>query len=191
MQTLRLTSRPHHRLAQRVTALAVILTLAALAGCSSDSSGDKSSSKTTVPASECPFDGTTGDQSGGTPASEALTLSSVATSKSGCVDELLFYLAPNTSTWSMGYATGPVTDATGNAVAPAGAAQLVLTLNGTTNGSGSATVDPKNLDYVEGINVASGPNGSTLVVIGLDRQRPFTASSSKAPAAYVTVGIGG
>jgi len=193
MHTIRDSSRRRaHAAAVTACALAVFTALTMLTGCSSDSKSD--SSATTLPAADCPFSGTIGDSSGGTAASEALTMSSVASSKAGCIDEFQFNFEPTTGTWSAGYSTGPVTDANGDTVAPPGAAQLVLTFNGATYaqaGAAQATIAAPNLDYVEGVTAAPGPNGALLVVIGLDKQRPYTASSSKAPAAYVTVGIGG
>lgn len=176
-------------------ALALLLPLAA--ACSSDS---KSTSTTSTTASSgqqvtdtvCPFTGTVGTSSGGN-ASISSTLSAITTSKEGCADNLQLKLTGGVGAWTVAYATGPVTDATGAAVTTQGSATLVVTLqNGGWSGTPAAptTVLPVQLDYVKSINVVKGPNATLLVVFGLSEKKPYQASDSTQSPAYISLGIG-
>lgn len=175
-------------------ALALLLPIAA---CSSGSSSTASTSTTAssgqqVTDTQCPFTGTVGTSSGGK-AGTASNLSSIVPSKQGCVDNLQLKLTGGVGAWTIAYATGPVTDATGATVATQGSAALVVTLQqGTWSGSPGAptTVLPVQLDYVQSINVVNGSGGSLLVVFGLSAKKPYQASDSPESPGYISLGIG-
>lgn len=175
-------------------ALAMLLPIAA---CSSSSSSNSTTSTTAssgqqVTDTECPFTGTVGTSSGGK-AGTASNLTSIVPSKQGCADNLQLKLSGAVGSWSIAYATGPVTDATGATVATQGAATLVVTMpQGTWSGSPAAptTVLPVQLDYVKSINVVNGPSGNLLVVFGLSAKKPYVASDSPETPGYITLGIG-
>lgn len=175
-------------------ALALLLPLAACSG----SSTSGSSTSTTASSGEqitdtaCPFTGTVGTSSGGK-AGTASTLSSIVPSKQGCADNLQLKLTGAVGAWTVAYATGAVTDATGATVATQGAATLVVTLQqGSWSGSPAAptTVLPVQLDYVKSINVVNGPGGTLLVVFGLSAKKPYQASDSAQTPGYISLGIG-
>jgi len=182
-----------NRLALAAVALAVLVPLAA---CSSDSSTSSTSttasSGSQVTDTNCPFTGTTGQSSGGT-AGTATALSTITTSKQGCVDNIQLKMTGGVGAWTVAYATGPVTDASGATIAAQGAASLVVTIqSGSWSGSPAAptTVLPVQLDYVQSINVASGPGGTLLVVFGMSAKKPYQASDSAQTPGYISVGIG-
>ena len=179
-----------------IAAAAAAALFVPIAACSSDSSTSGSTSTTVesgsqVTDTECPFTGTVGTTSGGK-SGAASSLSSIVNSKQGCVDSIQLNLGSGVGGWSIAYATGPVVDGSGATVAAQGTATLVVTLQqGSWTGSPAAptTVLPVQLDYVESINVVSGPNGSLLVVFGLSSKKPYQASDSQTPS-YISLGIG-
>lgn len=182
-----------NRLALAAVALVVLVPLAA---CSSDSSNSSTSTTAStgpqVTDQTCPFTGTTGQSSGGT-AGTATALSTITTSKQGCVDNIQLKMTGGVGAWTVAYASGPVTDASGATIAAQGAASLVVTIqSGSWSGSPAAptTVLPIQLDYVKSINVASGPGGSLLVVFGLSAKKPYQASDSAQTPGYISLGIG-
>jgi hypothetical protein len=182
-----------NRLALAAVALVVLVPLAA---CSSDSSTSSTSttasSGSQVTDTNCPFTGTTGQSSGGT-AGTAAALSTITTSKQGCVDNIQLKMTGGVGAWTVAYATGPVTDASGATIAAQGAASLVVTIqSGSWSGSPAAptTVLPIQLDYVQSINVASGPGGTLLVVFGMSAKKPYQASDSAQTPGYISLGIG-
>ena len=94
--------------------------------------------------------------------------------------------------WSVAYKSGPFVDSgSGAAVTVPGPTTLVVTFNGTTYGVGKTptTVAPKGLDYVTGINVVSGPNGSLQWIFSLPQQAQYMTSQSNVPSNF-TVAIG-
>lgn len=186
-----------HRLVLFATAIVAVGSLS-LAACSSSDSTSTSTTSTTassgaqVTDTECPFTGTVGTSSGGT-ASVASNLTSISTSKEGCADDIQLKMSAGVGPWSAQYVTGQAKDATGAAIASQGAATLVVTFkNGSWSGTPAipTTVLPVQLDYVKSINVASGPDGSVLVVFGLSAQKPYVATDSGQSPGYLTLGIG-
>jgi hypothetical protein len=183
--------------------LAVIATVAvalaiSLAACSSSGSSGGSDSDSNVStgaqvnASGCPFTGTLQTTTGGKSTVTAPTVDAVTTSKEGCVDNVQLKFSTGVGSWTAAYATGPVLDATGKAVASQGAASLVITIPGakwTGSGTPPATVLPVSLDYVQSINVVDGPNNALLIVFGITAQKPYDATDSQDPA-YISLGIG-
>ena len=169
-----------------------------LSACSSSDSSSNSTTSTTASSGpqvtdpDCPFTGTVGTSSGGT-ASVTSTLSSITTNKDGCVDNIQLKMTGGVGSWTVAYATAPVTDAAGATVAVQGAATLVVTLKGGTwSGTPAAptTVLPVQLDYVESIDVVTGSDGALLVVMGLSAQKPYMASDSAETPGYISLGIG-
>lgn len=182
-----------NRLALAAVALVVLVPLAA---CSSDSSTSSTSTTASSGPQEtdanCPFTGTTGQSSGGK-AGTATALSTITTSKEGCVDNIQLQMTGGVGAWTVAYATGPVTDASGSTIAAQGSASLVVTIqSGTWSGSPAAptTVLPIQLNYVQSINVANGPGGTLLVVFGMSAKKPYQASDSAQTPGYISLGIG-
>ena len=158
-----------------VAALALLLALLGLAAaCSSDSSdgSEGASSDGTASAGDCPFSGTTGPTSGGSAEVAAPDLTGLDLSKQGCIDSIQLDFADGVGEWSVAYASGPVTDASGADVELSGAENLVVTLTGATY-KGDTPSSPESL----------------LVVLGLDSQLDYEASDSETPA-YVSLGLG-
>lgn len=182
-----------NRLALATVVAALLVPLAACSGSSSTSStSTTASSGQQVTDTSCPFTGTVGQSSGGK-AGTSSALSTITTSKQGCVDNIQLKMTGGVGAWTVAYATGPVTDGSGATIAAQGAATLVVTLqSGTWSGSPAAptTVLPVQLDYVQSINVANGPGGSLLVVFGLSAKKPYQASDSAQTPGYVSLGIG-
>lgn len=179
-----------------IAAAAAAALFVSVTACSSSSSTSGSTSTTVstsgdqVTDTECPFTGTVGTTSGGK-SGVSSALASIVNSKQGCVDSIQLNLG-SVGSWSVAYATGPVVDGSGATVSTQGTATLVVTLApGSWTGSPAAptTVPPVQLDYVESINVVSGPNNSLLVVFGLSSKKPYQASDSQTPA-YISLGIG-
>jgi len=178
---------------------AVSIGALSLSACSSSDSSSNSTTSTTASSGpqvtdpDCSaFTGTVGTSSGGT-ASVTSTLSSITTNKEGCVDNIQLEMTGGVGSWTVAYATAPVTDSTGATVAVQGAATLVVTLKGGTwSGTPAAptTVLPVQLDYVESIDVVTGSDGALLVVMGLSDQKPYVASDSAETPGYISLGIG-
>jgi AMIN domain-containing protein len=149
--------------------LAALLVLAvALAACGSDDDSSSSGSQSNSSAASgesCPFGGSTDAQTQAGVAGNT-TLSSVATTVSGCVDQLTFAFAPSLASTAASYTSGEP--------------QLVVTLKNTSY-SGPATPPPKKLQYVKSIAV-SAAGGDVRVTLTLDRVHPFLMSTSKVPA---------
>jgi hypothetical protein len=178
------------RLARTARWVAPVLAAAVVAaGCSS--SGSKASSGTTANLASCPFSGTTAATADSTgPANSSVT--SVTTSKAGCIDNIAFKFSTAPPGWSAGYKSGPFVDSgTGANVTVPGPNTLVVTFAGTTYGEGKTptTVAPKGLDYVTAINVVSGPNGSLQWIFSLPQQAQYMTSQSNVPSNF-TVAIG-
>lgn len=179
-----------------IAAAAAAALFVPIAACSSGSSSSSSTSTTVtsgeqVTDTECPFTGTVGSTSGGKSGTSS-SLGSIVNSKQGCVDSMQLNLGSSVGAWTIAYATGPVIDGSGATVAAQGTATLVVTLqqgSWTGNPAAPTTVLPVQLDYVESINVVSGPGGSLLVVLGLSSKKPYQASDSQNPA-YISLGIG-
>jgi hypothetical protein len=161
-----------------------------LASCGSDDTS--SGAGTTVALADCPFSGTTAATQGGQEAAEAAVLSDVTNSKSGCIDSLAFGFTTPPPAWRVEYSAGPFVDAaTNTAVSVPGPATLVVTFDATTyaNHSTPATAPTNDLDYVQAINVITGPNGSLQWILSLAAQAQYQTSSSEVPSNF-TVGIG-
>jgi hypothetical protein len=181
-----------------IASAAVVALVLPLAACSSSSSSGGSnngadvSTGAQVNAAGCPFTGTIQTTTGGKSSVAAPVLNAVTTAKEGCVDNVQLKFSGGVGSWTAAYATGPVLDSTGKAVATSGAASLVITIPGATwtgGGTTPATVLPVSLDYVQSINVVNGPNNALLVVFGITAQKPYDASDSQDPA-YISLGIG-
>jgi len=181
------------RLALVATAVALLAPLTACSsGSSTSSTTTTASSGSQVTDTTCPFTGTTGQSSGGK-AGTPTALSTITTSKEGCVDNIQLKMTGGVGAWTVAYATGPVTDANGATIAAQGSASLVVTIqSGTWSGSPAAptTVLPIQLSYVQSINVANGPGGTLLVVFGMSAKKPYQASDSAQTPGYISLGIG-
>jgi hypothetical protein len=178
-------TRVAHR-SLRVVPVVVLLTAAACG-----SSGSSSSASSSVPLSQCPFSGTTASTSSNGGASTG-TLTKVQTSKSGCIDNISFQFSSPPPSWTVSYANGPFVDSsTGAPVSVPGPMTLVLSFAGTSYSAAKppTTVAPNGLDYVKGINVVAGPNGSLEWIISLDAKAQYTTSESNVPP-NVTLAIG-
>jgi hypothetical protein len=134
---------------------------------------------------DCPFSGTL-EPTQGTGQSNA-TVSTVQTSKSGCIDNLTFQFATLPPSWTVSYANGPFTDAGGNAIQVPGPTTLVVTFLSTTyaNGAMPATIPNDPLDYVTDIRVATAPNGSLQFIISLEQRAQYLTSVSRVPSNFV------
>ncbi len=167
----------------------VLAAVIVAAGCGS--SGSKASSGTTVALASCPFSGTTAATADSTGAANS-SVTAVTTSKAGCIDNIAFKFSTPPPGWSVAYKSGPFVDSgTGAAVTVPGPNTLVVTFFGTTYGEGKtpATVEPKGLDYVAGINVVSGSDGSLQWIFSLPQQAQYMTSQSNVPSNF-TVAIG-
>ena len=164
-------------------ALAAVALLAT--GCGSDNSASSSASGTTVALADCPFSGTTANTSGSGAASSSV--SKVATSKSGCIDNIAFEFSTVPPSWTVAYSDGPFVDASTNApVSVPGPATLVVTFAGTTYGAGKtpSTVAPTDLDYVSGINVITGPDNSVQWILSVPQKAQYATSVSNVPSNF-------
>ena len=103
-----------NRLALATVVAALLVPLAACSGSSSTSStSTTASSGQQVTDTSCPFTGTVGQSSGGK-AGTSSALSTITTSKQGCVDNIQLKMTGGVGAWTVAYATGPVTDGSGN-----------------------------------------------------------------------------
>ena len=168
-----------------------------LASCGSDepdtgtTAAGTSPGTTVAPLADCPFTGTTEPSEGGQDGSAAV-LSSVTTSKSGCIDSLTFEFSTPPPSWSVEYSAGPFVDASGGStVSVPGPETLVITFADTSYADHSTPteVSPDDLDYVTAIDVVAGPDGSLQWVLSLDRRAEYQTSMSTVPSNFV-LGIG-
>jgi hypothetical protein len=118
-------------------------------------------------------------------------ITGVAASRQDCIDSFGIDLSGGVSRWTVAYASGPIVGSTGEEVPLPDPTTLVVTVNRSTYGPGGlpATLPTEGLDLVNSLRVVEGTGGATLVLIGLDEQRPFLASSSDDPDTIV-LGIG-
>ena len=176
---------------------AVVVIALALSACSSSSNG--SSTSTTASSGSgatdkacTAFSGTLGQSSGGSSSVSGATATGITTSKQGCVDNIQITMSKGVTSWTAAYVDGAINDVNGNAINTGQPANLVITIqNAAWAGAAKppSTVLPVNLDYVKSINIANGPNGSTIVVLGFPTKKPYQASDSQNPA-YISLGIG-
>jgi hypothetical protein len=131
---------------------------------------------------DCPFSGTL-DASQSSGQADA-AVSTVQTSKSGCIDNISFQFSTLPPSWTVAYADGPFVDAGGNAIAVPGPTTLVVTFLSTTyaNGAMPATIPTDALDYVTDIRVATAPNGSLQYLISLEQRAQYVTSVSRVPS---------
>ena len=138
---------------------------------------------------DCPFSGTLeASQSTGQPKA---VMSAVQTTKTGCIDNIAVTFATLPPSWTVAYASGPITDASGHPVTVPGPTTLVVTFLDTTfaDNRTPSTIPVDTLDYVNDITVASGPNSSLQFVISLNERAQYTTSVSRVPSNF-TLAIG-
>jgi hypothetical protein len=195
MQPVKPMRRPVLRLALAMLSLAALATACG----PSSSSPEASAVPTTAPGpttattgggaaslADCPFSGTLeASQGSGQPNA---AIAAVQPSRDGCIDNITIQFATLPPSWTVSYASGPVTDAaTGKPVTAPGPEKLVVTFLSTTfaDGKTPATISSGSLDYVDDISVASGPNGSLQFVISLGERAQYTTSVSRVPSNVV------
>ena len=197
MQPVKSMRRPTLRFALAVLSLAALAT-----ACGPSSSAPESSAvPTTAPGpttattagasglADCPFSGTLEvSQSTGTPNA---VVSAGKTTRDGCIDNMAVEFATLPPSWTVAYASGPITDASGHPVTVPGPATLVVTFLDTTFADNRTppTIPADSLDYVNDITVVSGPNESLQFVISLDERAQYTTSVSRVPSNF-TLAIG-
>jgi hypothetical protein len=160
-----------------VRALSVVFVLTALVlpACGDDDDdGDASSASTSVTTGadaggdgECPFDGSTDDQTGNGSAGDT-ALIRVDPGVSGCIDEVRLAFEPTVAGAQASYTSDT---------------ELQIVLQGAAAGGtvSEGEVDLRaDLNHVEGIDVAEDA-GSIVVTLTLDEQRPYLLNPTQVP----------
>jgi hypothetical protein len=170
-----------------VRALSVVLALTVLVlpacGDDDDDDGDASSASTSVTTDddddaddgECPFDGSTDDQTGNGSAGDT-ALIRVDPGVSGCIDEVRLAFEPTVAGAQASYTSDT---------------ELQIVLQGAAVGGTVAEGEIESrvdLNHVEAIDVAEDA-GSLVVTLTLDEQRPYILSPTQVPPELrITIG---
>lgn len=163
-----------------------------LAACSG-SSDDSSKPPPPAAGASCPFTGQTTPLNTESDQVEAVTLEAVKAARDDCIDSFRFDLSKGGNNWAVGYASGPITDAAGAEIPLSAPVTLVVSMNSTSydgaTGNEPVPIPTEGLQFVTSVQVVRGGGGFLQVLIGLEEQRQFVASSSDDPGS-ISLSIG-
>ncbi len=162
---------------------------------SSNGSNSSNAASTTLPAAsnpgaDCPFSGTTTPTQGDGAASGTV-IDKMTPSVAGCIDNVTIDFKTPPPAWGVAYSNGPFVDSTtGKTITVPGPANLVVSFTSTTypglpGGATPATIPAPSNNYVKGINVITGADGSLQFIISLPSQLQYMTSQSKTPSNFV------
>ena len=196
MVSLMLRARP-------AVVVLVSFVLVAAAACGDDGGDDPSSTATDPPASsagsECSFDGGR-EPVEQAPPTETLILTDVRMAGHECFDRIVFeFRGIARPGFEVGYLeSAPVEDPTGNPVEVAGSVFLEIRMQSASgfdfetnqpSYTGPARITPTDTTYAREAARTGDFEAILIWVVGLDEERPFTASTLEDPA-RVVVDIG-